>query len=295
MRDTPTVSVIVPFRTHGERLGGCLRALSEQTYPRERYRIIVVDNGCDGHVMQRADLDAHVRVVKEPVPGSYAARNRGVVCSDGEILAFTDADCVPAADWLEKGVDALLAAPNAGLVGGRIEVSVADPHRPTAVEIFESMTSFRQRDYIERWQFAATANLFTYRSIFDDVGPFCSQLPSLGDREWGARVSRAGYRLVYAHDASVMHPARRSLRELMQRSARMAGGYFELARSGRLPRRELYGDAALALLPMRVMRETGSATGRVHKLRAVAVFAIVVAVRSLELLRLSSGGDPRWQ
>ena len=91
----PTVSVVVPFLTHGERLELCLRALEAQTYPRERYNVLVVDNG---GILPR-DFAARwpsVSVLREDKPGSYAARNRGIGVSRGEIVCFTDADCVPA-------------------------------------------------------------------------------------------------------------------------------------------------------------------------------------------------------
>jgi cellulose synthase/poly-beta-1,6-N-acetylglucosamine synthase-like glycosyltransferase len=45
----------------------------------------------------------------------------------GEIVAFTDSDCIPATDWIEKGVDNLLRIPNCGLVAGEIAVFFKDP------------------------------------------------------------------------------------------------------------------------------------------------------------------------
>jgi glycosyltransferase involved in cell wall biosynthesis len=54
----------------------------------------------------------------EARPGSYAARNTGIELARGDILAFTDADCLPAADWIEHGLAALQRVENCGL-GGR--------------------------------------------------------------------------------------------------------------------------------------------------------------------------------
>lgn len=292
----PTVSVIVPFRTHGERLGACLRALAEQSYPADRYSVVVVANGHRVEAERFADLPTKFYVEHEAKPGAYAARNRGVECAAGDVLAFTDADCVPAADWLEKGVRRLIGTPNCGLVGGRIDLFFADPNRPSAVEVYESFVSFRQQDYVERWHFAATANVFTHRHVFKAVGCFNDRLPSLGDREWGARVFRAGYRLVYADDATVRHPARRSFAELHERTARVAGGFFELLRSARRPAFDVYRDLCLGLAPTRLVRHRAAspAAARRARLRALCVFGFVVAVRGFELLRLSFGGRPRW-
>jgi cellulose synthase/poly-beta-1,6-N-acetylglucosamine synthase-like glycosyltransferase len=289
----PTVSVIVPFLTHADRLHACVRALCAQTYPKDRYTIVLVNNGRELREERFSDAAANVYVIREDKPGSYAARNCGLESSSGEVLAFTDADCIPAPDWIEQGVASLMASPNRGLVGGRIEVVFADPRRPSAVEIFESLSSFRQQDYVERWQFAATANLFAHRHVFDAVGRFDDRLLSLADREWGARVSRAGFSLAYAHAASVQHPARRSLAELARRSARTTGGFVELVRVRRSAR-DVWQDVRFGLTPGWLLARGASAPlGRRARLRALAVMGFVMAVRGIELCRLSSGARPK--
>lgn len=226
--DRPIVSVIIPVYNDADRLAHCLVALDGQTYPKDRLEIVVVDNGSEDHVAEVAKRFERVRLLREPRPGSYAARNRGIREARGEIIAFTDADCLPAPTWIERGVRHLAKDPGIGLLGGRIEVLAADPRNPTGVELYEMMTSFPQRRYIEEFRFAATASVFTRKSVLDRVGPFNEELMSGGDREWGMRVHASGLRLQYADDVVTAHPARRSLRQLYRKSKRRHAGARDL-------------------------------------------------------------------
>lgn len=228
--DRPLVSVIVPVYNDAARLVGCLEALAAQTYPADRLGVIIVDNGSEDDIVEVVARFEGVRLVHEPRPGSYAARNLGIRESAGAIVAFTDADCVPSPTWVERGTDHLEAG--VGLVGGHIEVFPLDPSRPTGAEVYDMMTSFHQQRYIEEVHFSVTANLFTYRSVLDQVGTFDETLKSSGDKEWGRRVHDVGFRLVYAGDVVVRHPARRSLKEIYTRLARLHAGDRDLYFAG---------------------------------------------------------------
>lgn len=228
MPQLPFVSIIVPAYNDAERLGVCLDALREQSYPADRFEIIVADNGSEPPLETLLRRDARVRFVREVAPGSYAARNAGVRESRGEVLAFTDSDCRPDRDWLRAGVNALGALPEGGLVGGRVELYVRDRARPSAVELYEMVLAFPQERYVRQSRFAVTANVFTTRRTFERVGPFNATLISGGDNEWGKRVHAAGLPVVYAHDAVVHHPARRSMAEISRKMDRVAEGHSAL-------------------------------------------------------------------
>jgi GT2 family glycosyltransferase len=298
----PLVSVVVPVYDHDDRLPALLRALDAQRYDGE-WEVVVVDNGARGDVPAMVARSSRARLVHEERVGSYAARNRGVRAARGEVIAFTDADCRPAPDWLACGVESLTSEHGCGLVAGRIDVEVADPQRPTAAELYECAAAFRQHEYVERWRFGATANLFTHRAVFELVGPFDEDLHSLGDRDWGRRVAAAGLRLRYADDARVHHPARRSLGQLVGRARRMAGGYVQIARSRRASPLALLRDAPMGLLPLRQAGRNGRrgglppgrrrAAGARERAAVAAVAITILAVRGLEVLRLLAGGRPR--
>ena len=239
----PFVSVIIPIYNDADRLAQCLEALDGQTYSKDRLEILVVDNDSEDNVAGVVQRFERVRLLRESRAGSYAARNRGIREAMGEIIAFTDADCVPSSAWIKRGVRYLVEDPDIGLLGGRIDVLATNPNKPTGVELCDIMMRFQQRRFIEEFHFAATACAFTRMSVFDRVGLFSAELMSGGDREWGTRVHSSGLRLHYADDVVIVHPARRSLRQLYTRSKRLHAGARDAS-----PSRKFAGASGKKLL-----------------------------------------------
>lgn len=234
----PKVSVIIPVFNDERRLQLCLDALEAQTWPKDRYEVIVIDNASTQDIKTLVSRYPQVSYQYEPKPGSYAARNKGLSVAGGEIIAFTDSDCVPAPDWVEKGVDVLQSNPDCGLVGGVIELFYRNPKRMTGIELYESLMGFPQRKYIEKDQFGATANVFTFRKVIDHVGLFNDELKSGGDAEWGKRVAKHGYPLLYADAVRVAHPARSTYTEYYRKTVRVMSGLPEI-RDKRLALRDI--------------------------------------------------------
>jgi GT2 family glycosyltransferase len=168
-------------------------------------------------------------IVEDRYQSSYAARNRGIAQAKGEILAFMDADCLPASDWIEKGSEVLTAV-GAGLLGGHIELFSTEPARPTIAEYYELAIAFDQEHKLTEQRYAVTANLFTNKQVLNDVGWFDERLQSGGDFEWGQRVAAAGYPLVYGPEAVVLHPARPTIRSLIKKTIRVIKGGYQLDR-----------------------------------------------------------------
>lgn len=220
----PKVSVVVPVRDD-PRLSACLEALGRQTYPAELVEVVVADNGDDPAVRAVVEGFPGVRYVAEPAGGSYTARNAAVLVSTGEVLAFTDADCLPEPGWLEHAVQALTAG--ADIVAGRVVVYARDAARPHPVEAYELVHAFPQETYVSRSGASVTANMCTTRAAFEAAGPFRSELRSGADIEWAQRANRLGLRTVYCADAVVHHPARDSYAALRTKLRRVIAGRHE--------------------------------------------------------------------
>lgn len=222
-----SVTVIVPVYNDEAGLTRCLRALEKQTLRQSLFEIIVVDNGSD--IPPRIQAPANSRVLTETMPGSYAARNAGLMDATASIIAFTDADCIPEPDWLVEGLTYLDAHPDLSSVGGRIEVFPYNAEHRTPIELYELMKAFPQGKFVANHGYAATANLFVRNTVFEAVGPFNSALRSGGDLEFGNRSTNAGFRMEYTSSAVVRHPARRTMSAALRKMFRTMAGIRDLA------------------------------------------------------------------
>jgi len=234
---TPYTSVIVPV-FNDSRVKIALESLIQQTYPRNRYEIIVADNGSTNSVPELVEYYCTkypnlVQIVYEKeVQSSYAARNKALEFAKGSYIAFTDSDCIPADDWIEKGVNALLDN-HVSCGGGKIDFFFKSD-RPNVYEYLDATRKLGQESYIQTAGFAATANFFIRNTLFEQYGKFRHDLISGGDYEFGRRLTQTGEAMIFIPDAAVKHPARSTLRQILHKTKRVANGQKELSSLGLL-------------------------------------------------------------
>lgn len=241
---TQHVTVIIPVYDDPKGLAVCLRSLANQDYPTDYFDVIVVDNGSPEPLKLPSPRPKNTRLLCESTPGSYAARNAAIREAHGTVIAFTDADCAPAPDWISSGVEYLSRDPKVGLVAGRIESPLPTGRNPHSVELYQHIHAFPQEHYAVEAHFGATANVFTRRQVLDEVGFFNESLQSGGDREWGNRVHAAGWKVVYGEHAHISHPPRST----------WSGHWKKLVRvhEGERDRRDRAGQPASTLLTLGV-------------------------------------------
>jgi len=215
----PLVSLIVPVRNGAARIGRCIEALLDQTYPRDRYEVIIVDNGSDDGT-QEIIRSYPVTLLEETSAASpYVARNLGLRHARGEIYAFTDGGCVPRSDWLAQGVHSL--EQGADFAGGRVTFEM--PAEPTAAEIYDSLVNIQMEDAVRKRKVGKGCNLFFRKAVFDRIGPWPEQR-SGGDVLHTATATSEGFRIVYAERAEVLYPTR-TFRPLLRKSLRVGLGH----------------------------------------------------------------------
>lgn len=174
----PEISVVVPTRERAERLAALIAALDAQTLDRDRFEVIVVH-------------DEHGN-------GPAATRNRGWRQAGGELIAFTDDDCEPRPDWLERLLAAHEGAPGAILQGR------TDP----VIRELDRLGPFAHTRVVDRPSiYFETCNIAYPRALLEQLGGFDETFPepSGEDADLGWRALEAGARRVWVADARVAH------------------------------------------------------------------------------------------
>lgn len=223
----PFVSVVIPVLNDSDRLQLCLDALEAQSYHAERYEVIVVDNGCQPALSQWATSYPHVHIVCEAYPTSYAARNAGIQVARGQVIAFTDSDCVPAPNWIEQAAQHVTATDDV-VIAGEIERPAPRRHLRSLIELYDKTFFLRQDLYAVSRGFGATANLVTRATAFESVGRFRHDLISGGDVEWCRRARARGFTIQHAPGVKVWHPTLTTLRALVAKARRVTRGQIAL-------------------------------------------------------------------
>lgn len=181
--EEPGVSVVVPTRGRPEALGRCVAALEAQTLPVE---VVVVE-------------DREGR-------GPAWARNEGVRRTRGEVVCFTDDDCVPRAGWAEALAKPILAG-EAEATTGPVQMGVGATAADNAWEAIVHYLQVRATALgTASPGFAVTANLAARRSLLERH-PFDESFPLAAgeDRDWGERAARQGAAPRFVPEAVVEH------------------------------------------------------------------------------------------
>ena len=203
---TIRASVVVPTYNRPEFLDRCLAALLAQEFDPSAYEVIVADDAASEATRRQVESwAARVEDTGPPVRylpvtatrGPAAARNVGWRAARGEVVAFTDDDCLPEPGWLGAGARAL--AP--GVAGAMGRVVVPLPPLPTDYE--RNAAGLATAEFV-------TANCFYRRNALAAVGGFDERFEAAWreDSDLFLTLIERGERLVSAPDAVVVHPVR---------------------------------------------------------------------------------------
>lgn len=214
------VSVVIPARNEQQWITAALAALENQTLAGEQYEIVVVDNGSTDNTCDLVEQSG-ARLLKEPKPSAYHARNLAIRHTNSQWVAFTDADCIAEPDWLAN----LLATANqhdAWIVGGLTRYDIVNDNLGNRL-LWETHQPDLLRQTIETYNCVAGGNMFVRRSAFEQFGLF-RVIRSGSDIEFSKRLAANGHRSVFAEKAVVRHQCDLSNWEYLRRSYRIRFG-----------------------------------------------------------------------
>jgi glycosyltransferase involved in cell wall biosynthesis len=189
-------SIVIPALNESEYIEQCLKSLNNQSYPRDRYEIIIVDNGSTDNTVEIAKKYADAVFVKND--GNVGAvRNYGAKKSSGEILICTDADCLVNYDWISTGTQLLVDHPNYAFGGG-----LKPRECPTWIERYwllnDNGMAIQQHDLMG-------SCIFCWKSDFFKTGSFNEHVTSGEDSDLSSKFKANGINVELKGKLSLVH------------------------------------------------------------------------------------------
>ncbi|MBV8132128.1 MAG: glycosyltransferase [Alphaproteobacteria bacterium] len=208
LRRYPRVSVVVCAYNAERTIDRCLASLAELTYP--DYEVIVVNDGSSDCTLEIAERYSFCRIISQPNKGLSAARNVGAEVASGEIVAYTDSDCVADPDWLNYLV-VKMEASNLAACGGPNFPPPEDTLVPAVVAVAPGgPTHVLISDEVA--EHIAGCNMAFRREVLLRLGGFDPIYRAAGDDVdicW--RFQDAGYSIGFSPAAVVWHYRRNTL------------------------------------------------------------------------------------
>lgn len=211
------ISVIIPAKDAEKTIGDCLRSLTNQSgYTLGRdYEVILVDDGSSDQTAQ-IGRDHAVKVISQDNAGPAAARNKGVEQAQGDLILFTDADCVPTANWIKEMVEPFQDDTVVGVKGAYHCCEKNGVARFVQQEFeykYQALAQLPKIDFIDTYSAAYRKKIFLENNGFDPRFP----VPSVEDQEFSFRLARKGYTLIFTNRARVFHSHDLSVKEYVHR------------------------------------------------------------------------------
>jgi len=199
---SPHVSVIVPAYNAAATIRDCLDSILAVTSPAENFELIVVDNASTDQtndILQ--SFGRRIKILHETKRGPAAARNQGLRNAAGQIIAFTDADCIVEKQWLQKLIEPLNDG-SVGAVGGRI--LSRQPCNP--IEKFgEDIHDHSKAIEVYRPPYVITMNWASRLSLLKELNFFDEDLLRGEDVDLSYRILQKGLRFLFQPDAVIYH------------------------------------------------------------------------------------------
>ena len=224
----PSVTVVVPVRNGELTIQPLLESLQRLDYDRKKVEVIVVDGNSTDKTREIVKKYP-VKLIVEKRKGLNIARNTGIKCGNGEIVAFTDADCVVPSNWITKIVENF-KDPKVSCVSGSAKALDNDFISQYADNsIVRLMPFFTKREELEKvkpfFRHPAGCNMAFRRKVAEEVGYFDEKIQyGFDEVEFADRVCNAGYKMVLDPDVLVWHKHRSTLKEFLKQNFQYGKG-----------------------------------------------------------------------
>ena len=229
-QELPSFSVVIPTYGRPGQLVACLDALTRVEYDRDRFDVVVVDDGGPASldaVIARFGKQLNLRHIRQEHSGPARARNTGAASARGRFLVFIDDDCSPGPDWLRSLAVRFAREPGHGIFGRTVNAIPDNLWSGASQLLIDYLYSYYNADSC-RSPFVAANNLALPADRFQAIGGFDTTFPGAGgeDRELCDRWLRNGLRLTYAPEMIVTHAHALSLPTFWRQHVHYGMGAF---------------------------------------------------------------------
>ena len=237
-----TFSIIIPTYNRPEKLLSLLRTLVLLNYPRDRFEVIVVDDGSErkpDEVVAAFMNDLNIVLLSAAHGGPARARQTGIDVARGKFLAFTDDDCAPRPDWLSNLEAVFTRSPDTA-VGGQTINALDDNPYSSASQLLITYLYYCFNTDPERASYFATNNLTFPAEHFRSIGGLDLTWSISGgeDRDLCERWVRHGYRMRYVPEVVIYHAHRLTFRTFFRQHYNYGRGAFRYHFVQSYPRKE---------------------------------------------------------
>jgi GT2 family glycosyltransferase/glycosyltransferase involved in cell wall biosynthesis len=209
----PFVSIVIPAYNAEDTLALCLNSIAALSYPEDLLEVFLVDNCSTDSTVAIAQKYRVTVLHESSIKSSYAARNVGIRAAQGELIAFTDADCIVTPDWLTNLMGDWDDA-SIGCYSGEIEAYQPED----IIEVFSDREGIlNQKGTLTSvyLPYAQTANAAFRKTVFDQIGLFDPEMTSGGDADLAWRMQKTlGLKIKFVPEALVYHKHRSSIKGL---------------------------------------------------------------------------------
>lgn len=219
----PSISIIIPFLEINDLFRLVVESCLKVNYPKHLLELILVYNG-EGKLEFPSVFENNrstLKIIKENRKNPYVARNKGAKIAKGELLLFTDSDCVVDRSWAMRLVSPFKDNKICSVFGKVLAYNPA-----TALELFGNQYIFNQNQM--PFEFPRGGNSATRRKLFEEIGGFDEDFISGGDIDFGIRLKKQNFCIYYEPEAVVYHKHRDTLRELFKQYKKYGSGWLLL-------------------------------------------------------------------
>jgi glycosyltransferase involved in cell wall biosynthesis len=196
-----TVSIIIPALNEERMIGRCLASLAKLDFARERFEVILVDNGSTDKTIEIAESfqdRLNLRVLQKTGVRISGLRNLGAQEARGTIVAFLDADCLARSDWLERILE-LAPADGVGVVGAHYLLP------DDSSWVGRTWHRYQEAEKSGEVSHVPAGDLIMRREEFLRLGGFDETIQTNEDYELCERVRKAGMTVQAYPQIGVVH------------------------------------------------------------------------------------------